>query len=109
MVAIYLGHLSLIDIRRPYKEAQLDRIRDLSILSHLNMELVDLRMGALKRTKSAMVYTLGKLRRELEDLNDGRKNPNVEEDEQSAPYAAFLVDNCETAARNVILACSDIG
>ena len=73
------------------------------------MELVDLRMGALKRTKSAMVYTLGKLRRELEDLSDGRRNPNVEEDEQSAPYAAFLVDNCETAARNIILACSDAG
>ena len=73
------------------------------------MELVDLRMGALKRTKSSMVYTLGKLRKELENHNDGRENPNVGDDDQSAPYAAFLVDNCETAARNVILACSDVG
>ena len=52
---------------------------------------------------------LGKLRKELENHNDGRKNPNVGDDEQSAPYAAFLVDNCETAARNVILACADVG
>ena len=109
VVVVYLGRLSLLDNRRPYREAQLDRIRDLSTLSHLSKELVDLRMGALKRTKNSMVCMLGKFRRELEGLYVSKKDPSVEEDGQSTPYAAFLVDNCETAARNVILACADTG
>ena len=66
-------------------------------------------MSALKQMKSSMVCTLGKLRKEHEDRDDGTKDPNAENDNQSAPYAAFLVDNCETAARSVILACSDAG
>ena len=33
----------------------------------------------------------------------------MEEDGQSTPYAAFLVDNCESAARNVILVCAETG
>merc|ERR1712105_85357 len=109
VVVVYLGRISLLDTRRPYKEPQLDRIRDLSTLSHLSKELVDLRMGVLKRTKDSMVCLLGKFRRELEGLYVKKKDPNVEEDGQSTPYAAFLVDNCESAARNVILVCAETG
>ena len=63
VVVVYLGRLSLLDTRRPYREAQLHRIRDLSTLSHLSKELVDLRMGALKRTKNSMGCMVGKFRR----------------------------------------------
>ena len=62
--------MSLADRRRPYKEAQLDRIRDLTTLSHLNVELLDLKMGVLKQLKNSMVCTLGRLRKKQKDHCD---------------------------------------
>ena len=112
LVAIYLGQMSLVDTRRPYEEAQLDRIQDLTTLNHLNVELLDLKRGALKQLKNSMVCTLGKLRKEQRDYCNPKsdvENPDECEGTESAPYVAFLIDNCETAARNVILACSDVG
>merc|ERR1712237_236799 len=109
VMAVYLGRLSLLDARRPYREAQLERIRDLSTLSKLSRELVDLRASSLRSMKSSMICLLGKLRKELRSFYSHREDLNTEKNEENSPYSAFLVDNCEVAARSLMLACANTG
>merc|ERR1712237_20656 len=92
VMAVYLGRLSLLDARRPFRKAQLERIRDLSTLSKLSRELVDLRASSLRSMKSSMICLLGKLRKELRIFYSHREDLNTEKNEENSPYSAFLVD-----------------